>query len=126
MQTYRLLIVDDDESLMDSLVFYLESQGHGVSQANNGDEAIQQLLELRDQPFDLVILDIQMPKKDGLNFLISMSRHGFDLPVLVISGYRDKKTLLEINKLGFQDFLDKPFEPAELDSAIQDVLRNRG
>jgi len=102
-----VLVVDDEESIRDSLRMILEYEGYRVEEASGGAEA---LARLADRPPDAVLLDIKMPEMDGLTVLGKLRERGYDMPVLVISGHGDISTAVEAIRLGAYDFFEKPLQ----------------
>ncbi len=127
MKKARLLVAEDDHSLLTSLAFHLKRGGYEVLQAANGKEAMNHLIRSRkdNESVDLLIADIQMPEKSGFELVSDITRLDFDVPVLVMSGYGDKRNLLQIIRLGCEDFLEKPFEPGDLMSKVAEILTKR-
>lgn len=112
----QILVVDDDRELRGWMQELLTRAGYEVSEAADGNEALKRLREAR---FDLVILDLVMPEKDGVETLIELRRDSPCPKVIVISG-RDYLAIAE--HLGAQETLAKPFTASELISAVQAVL----
>ena len=99
----RILIVDDEAAIRDSLKMTLEYDGYDVMQAATGEEGVK-LIE-REAP-DLVFLDIKMPGMDGLEVLQKL-RHLVEItPIVVISGHADITTAVEATRLGAFDFIE--------------------
>jgi len=115
----RILVADDDRHIVDLVRMYLAKAGYDVTTARDGDEATKLL---REQPFDLAILDIMMPGQDGLQIIRNLRRRS-ELPVIFLtarSGDVDKVAGLQF---GADDYVTKPFNPAELVARVQSVLR---
>jgi DNA-binding response OmpR family regulator len=125
MRPKHILIAEDDLAMQTSLSFILEDEGYQLTTVSDGKTAFEKIQTSfqSDQRIDLLITDIQMPKLNGLQLIKSISRAGIDLPVIVITGYGDKQTLIELIRLGCDDFLAKPFEPDEVCKKIQEVLK---
>jgi len=102
----RILIVDDDYALREQLQQILTRQRYIVETATDGEEALDKLSET---PFDLIILDIMMPKIDGLTALKEMRREGIDAPVLMLTVKGDMADKVKGLDLGADDYLAKPF-----------------
>ena len=102
-----VLVVDDEESIRESLRMILEYEGYRVEEASGGAEA---LARMADRPPDAVLLDIKMPEMDGLTVLGKLRERGYDMPVLVISGHGDISTAVEAIRLGAYDFFEKPLQ----------------
>jgi two-component system nitrogen regulation response regulator NtrX len=102
-----VLVVDDEESIRESLRMILEYEGYRVREAANGGEALE---AIRKSPPDAVLLDIKMPEMDGLQVLKSVQDRGYDMPVLIITGHGDVATALEATQGGAFDFFEKPLQ----------------
>jgi two-component system nitrogen regulation response regulator NtrX len=110
MPKSRILVVDDDAAIRDSLRMTLEYAGHEVTSAATGQEALA-LVE-REAP-DVVLLDIKMPGMDGMEVLSRLHGMSETLPIIMISGHGSTSTAVEAIRRGAFDFLDKPFESTE-------------
>jgi DNA-binding response OmpR family regulator len=119
----RILIVDDEQSLLDQLQQALENQRYLIETANNGEEALDKMF---DAPFDLIILDIMMPKTDGLTVLKEARHAGIKTPVLMLTARKEIDDRIEGLDLGADDYLAKPFSMAELLARIRALLRRSG
>lgn len=115
----RVLIVDDDSRLLALLTEYLGSHGFAVSTASSCAEAD---LQLAAQSVDVVILDVQMPMEDGFNY-VQRLRRDRKAPVLMLSGRCQSKDRVLGLELGADDYLCKPFDPAELRARLHALLR---
>jgi DNA-binding response OmpR family regulator len=119
----KLLIVDDEPDLLDQLVKMLTGQRYDVDTAADGDAALDKLFE---NPYDLVVLDIMLPKTDGLTVLKEMRAAGIRTPVLMLTAkgaVEDKVMGLDY---GADDYLAKPFAMAELMARIRTLFRRSG
>jgi two-component system response regulator AtoC len=117
---HRLLIVDDSPSVRAWLEALATELGHGVLCASSGEEALE--LYRKHEP-DLVTLDLSLPGMDGIATLRALRELAPRLPVIVISGVTDTRAIANAVKHGASDFLRKPFEPEELESALAKALR---
>jgi CheY-like chemotaxis protein len=117
----RILVVDDSPVNRMALARALAVRGHEVTTANDGVEAMD---ALRAAPFDAVLLDIEMPRKDGFATLaeIKGDEHLRDLPVIVISGVEDTASVVRCIEMGALDHLPKPFEAAVLEARLGAAL----
>ena len=111
MDRPRLLIVDDEQGVRSSLSLLLEEEGYDVETAEGADAA---LAHVRREPFNLVLCDVRMPGRDGLELLPELLALQPDLSVLLMSAYGALDQALESVRLGACDYIAKPFEPQEL------------
>ena len=119
----KVLIVDDDGSLRDQLRQVLARQRYIVETAANGEEALDKLF---DTPFDAIILDIMMPKMDGLTMLEQVRKAGIDAPVLMLTAKGDVTDRVKGLDLGADDYLAKPFSLDEFLARLRAILRRAG
>ncbi len=102
-----VLVVDDENDIRSSLRMILEYEGYALSEASSGEEALQRLEKERP---DAVVLDVKMPRMDGLEILSRIKESDRTLPVVVISGHGTIATAVEATRLGAFDFMEKPLE----------------
>src|SRR5256884_1548409 len=107
----RLLVVEDEQELREILVQGLAKRGFNVAAAADGDAGLATLSE---QEFDVVILDLRMPRRDGIQVLQQMRTDGHDAEVIIVTGHADIETAVDALKLHAFDYLSKPFQMAEL------------
>jgi len=116
----RILVIDDEAAIRDSLRMILEYEDYGFMGAASGQEGIS--LVQRDRP-DLVLLDIKMPGMDGMEVLRTLHAHDDTLPVVMISGHGTTTTAVEAIKSGAIDFLDKPLSSERVIVTVQNALK---
>jgi DNA-binding response OmpR family regulator len=119
----RILIVDDDCSLLEQLQQILTRQRYIVETATDGEQALDKLFGT---PFDAIVLDIMMPKIDGLTALEEMRKAGIDAPVLMLTAKGDMTDKVKGLDLGADDYLAKPFSSDELLARVRALLRRSG
>ncbi|MDQ7842404.1 MAG: response regulator [Armatimonadota bacterium] len=119
MATRRILVVDDEASIRDLCARVLGRAGFDVTVAGGGEEAVGRL---RDETFDAVITDIRMPGISGLEVLDTAKRTQPGIRVVLITGFGTPQTLDRARQGGADRILTKPFNPAELLTAVRDVL----
>jgi two-component system response regulator AtoC len=107
----KVLIADDEKNIRQSVAQYLEAEGIRTATAADG-EAARALLE--SEAFDGLVLDLRMPRMDGLALLTWMQESGPAVPTIVISAYGDVRDAVQAMKLGARDYLVKPFDPEDL------------
>lgn len=114
-----ILVVDDEDALRTVLGGELASEGYEVRTAADGDEAIS---ELDKAPFDLVLLDIKMPRLNGFEVLKFIKERHEKTKVVMLTGFADLKNAIESKKLGADDFVSKPYDLVDLLTTIERVL----
>jgi two-component system phosphate regulon response regulator OmpR len=115
----HILIIDDDEKIRDLLKQYLKNHNFFVSTAINASDAEEKLKIIK---FDLAIIDIMMPGKDGLQ-LTKEIREKIDLPIILLTAKGEPEDRVRGLELGAEDYLPKPFEPKELLLRIKNVIK---
>jgi two-component system nitrogen regulation response regulator NtrX len=120
----RILIVDDEESIRRSLAGILTDEGFETATARDGDHALSMLRA--DPPPSLVILDIAMPGRDGIDVLEEMHAVAPDIPVVMMSGHGTIETAVRATKLGAYDFIEKPLSVDKLLLTLHHALRHAG
>ena len=120
MSRARLLIVEDDAALRAGIEGKLRLEGYEPLVAADGEEAKARVL---DGPFDLVILDIMLPRLDGLSFLRWLRKRASRLPVLILSARGREEEKVEGLRAGADDYLAKPFGLGELLARVEALLR---
>jgi two-component system response regulator AtoC len=117
-----VLVIDDDPGIRDYLKTLATRQGYGVYTAADGETA---LADLDKTTPDLITLDAVLPGMDGLETLRRIKQRVPEVPVIMLSGHGQARTIVEAMRLGAADFLRKPFEVEELELAFRKALENR-
>lgn len=115
----RILVVDDEHPIADILKFNLEREGFVVEVAYDGEEAVAKAKQM---PFDLVILDIMLPKLDGFSVCREIRALG-PVPILMLSAKEAEVDKVLGLELGADDYMTKPFSPRELVARVRAILR---
>jgi DNA-binding NtrC family response regulator len=115
-RSIRVLVADDESRLRELLVRELGRKGHEVEGVSDGEAA---LARLRDAAYDIVILDMKMPRKEGIEVLRELSAFPEHPQVIVMTGFQEVATAVEAMKLGAYDYLTKPTKIEELDVVIR-------
>ncbi len=115
----KVLIAEDDEGVRTVIRHWLEKAGYDVTEATDGDVALR---ALRAAPYDVAIVDILMPEKDGLETIMCMRREMPDAKVIAISGRENLLFLNDARGLGADRTLTKPFTPQQLLDTVTEVL----
>lgn len=119
----RVLIVEDDESIALGLKLNLEAEGYGVEVAGDGDRG---LALARAGGFDVLILDVMLPKTNGFEVVRVLREAGETVPVIMLSARGDESDKVMGLELGAEDYITKPFGLAELLARVKAVLRRDG
>ncbi len=114
-----ILVVDDEDALRTVLSSELMNEGYEVRTAADGDEAIS---ELDKAGYDLVLLDIKMPRMNGFEVLKYIREKHGKSKVVMLTGFADLKNAIESKKLGADDFVSKPYDLVDLLTTIERVL----
>ena len=115
----EILVCDDDKAIVEAIDIYLTQEGHHILKAYDGEEAIQ---ILNNNPVDLLIIDIMMPKLDGIRATLKIREKNI-LPIIILSAKsEDADKILGLN-VGADDYVTKPFNPLELVARVKSQLR---
>ena len=115
----HILVVDDDDGIRSLVKKYLNENNYIVTTASNAEDAINKTKIIE---FDLIILDIMMPGKSGLDF-IEENRKKLETPIILLTAKGEASERIEGLETGADDYLPKPFEPKELILRIQNILK---
>jgi two-component system alkaline phosphatase synthesis response regulator PhoP len=119
----RILVVEDEPGLVLTLSDRLRSEGHSVEVATDGDSAFE---TARTGSFDLIVLDLALPRRSGLDVCRDLRREGVDTPILMLTARAELTDKVVGLKLGADDYLTKPFEMIELLARVEALLRRSG
>jgi len=117
----RLLIVEDDPEMGSGLEKFFSLKGYDVMRVTDGDEAVRTMRHL--PPYDVVLLDVMLPYKDGFEVLREVRNAGVDSPVIMLTVKSQDEDKLRGFELGADDYVTKPFNAEELAARVQAVLR---
>lgn len=118
----RILVVEDEHHLAQGLRFNLEADGHEISVIGDGESALQKLLDPAGR-FDLVLLDVMLPGRDGFDVAAELRRSGDFVPILMLTARGRPDDVLRGFESGADDYLPKPFELAILLARVRGLLR---
>ena len=116
---HRILVVDDDSNTARLVRLYLQKEGHTVMEAHDGEEGLAVAREKRP---DLIVLDIMMPKMDGIE-VCRVLRQESDVPIIMLTARTTDEDKLRGLDTGADDYVTKPFSPGELAARVRAVLR---
>jgi len=120
----RVLIVDDEESMRLLVARAIAMDGHDITTAADGAEALE-ILGSTDAPFELVLTDIQMPVMDGIALALSAARDFPRVTILLMTGYAEQRERASGLSAIVHDVIKKPFSVAEIRTAVADALASR-
>ena len=118
----RILVVDDEEAMRESLNDWLKEDGYEVGLAAGGQEAIDMV---RDEPWEVILLDLKMPGMNGLETLKHLKEVRPDAEILMMTAYATVDTAVQAMKEGAFDYLVKPFDPDEVEILIKKIVKHK-
>ena len=119
MSSYNVLVVEDENDIAIAIEAYLTNQGYNVFIANNGIEGLE---VLKKEAIHLAIVDVMMPKMDGITFVMKL-RENYDFPVIMLSAKSEEVDKIMGLNMGADDYVTKPFTPLELLARVNSQLR---
>jgi DNA-binding NtrC family response regulator len=127
MSKKRILIVDDEEQIRFCISIILKMKGYETICLSNGEEALHVIMRMHytDQKIDLIICDNLIPKISGEELIDKSNAFKFNIPFLIISGFGERGMIVRLMSKGCRDFIDKPFEPFELEKKVEMILNEQ-
>jgi DNA-binding NtrC family response regulator len=116
----KILVVDDDTIVTKSCRRILEAEGFEVTAVPGADDALE---KIKYDAFDLLLMDVKMPKHDGIFLMREIKKNWPNIPIIVMSGYPTPETVTDVLKLGATQFIPKPFRPDELMKVVRQALQ---
>ena len=116
----KILVIDDEPVILNSCRKVLEEDGFDVYLVPSADEALK---AMKKEVFDLLLVDVKMPKHDGIYLMQKVKEKWPDVPIIVMSGYPTPDTITDGAKMGADAFIAKPFTPDELLETIRQVIQ---
>ena len=116
----KILVVDDEDIVLDSCQAVLEEEDFEVMLVSSADKALE---VMKDENITLLLIDVKMPKHDGMYLMNEVKRQWPHIPVIVMSGYYTTQTIKDAIKMGAAKFIAKPFEPEELIKAVYKIIK---
>lgn len=120
----RILVVEDESHIAQGLRFNLEAEGHSVEITGNGEDALRRLLE-KNPPFDLMLLDVMLPGKDGFTVATELRQKQNFIPILMLTARGRPEDVLHGFESGADDYLPKPFNLDILVARVGGLLRRK-
>ncbi|HMA17385.1 MAG TPA: sigma-54 dependent transcriptional regulator, partial [Thermoanaerobaculia bacterium] len=122
MKKRRVLVIDDEKAIRETLSEILSDEGYAVTAIESGEEGLRRLL---DEPFDLAFLDVWLRDRDGLSLLEALNGRLRDVPIVMISGHANVETAVRAVRLGAYDFLEKPLSLDRVVLTAQKAIERR-
>jgi len=119
MEKKKVLVIDDEQIVLDSVSQILIDENYEVDVSLSGREGLDWAIE---RPYDIILTDIRMPDIGGMRVLRDIKRVKSSLPVVIITGYATTKSAVQAMKLGAAEYIEKPFEPEQLLEAVDRAL----
>ena len=119
---FKILVVDDEESMRDALKQLLKRESYSVDIAENAAEAI---IKYKNNNHDLVVSDIMMPEIDGIELLKRLKKINQDATVILITGYASIDSAVQAIKIGAEDYFTKPFKNVEILKVVDRIYKNQ-
>jgi DNA-binding NtrC family response regulator len=120
----KLLLIDDDEWIRDSLSLFFEGEGCHLLAIETAEEALE---ALNNQTYEIIITDYRLPGIDGLEFLRQIQSKNLEAMKILITAYGDDEVISEAKRIGVQDIINKPFNSEDIEASLArliDVNRN--
>ncbi len=118
-----ILLVDDEANIRTVFSDVLKRVGYRVKAVENGHEAIK---EVEEKTYNLALVDLRMPKMDGIGVLENIKKRKPEIPVIIYTGHGSITTAVQAMRKGASDYLNKPFSPEELKLSIRKALEEAG
>jgi len=123
MNQETILIIDDEFSILDSLSCFFQDEGYRVFTAENGEIGLKLFFE---EKVDVVLTDLRMPQKDGIEVMKTIREHSPDTPMVVVSGAGKKEDIIKALRMGAKDYITKPIQDLEMiHHVIRKALENK-
>jgi len=120
MNIMKILVVDDEDIVLESCQAVFELEGFEVMLVPSADKAIE---AMKNDNFTLLLIDVKMPKHDGMYLMEKIKEQWPDIPIIVMSGYYTTETIKEAFEMGAAKFIAKPFEPDELVKTVRQIIK---
>ena len=119
LKKMKLLLIDDDEWIRDSLSLFFEGEGCHLLALETAEEALE---ALKHQSYDIIITDYRLPGIDGLEFLRHIQSKNIDAMNILITAYGDDEVISEARRMGVQDIINKPFNSEDIEASLTRLI----
>lgn len=123
MEKIRVLMIDDNQSLVDMVKEYFDSHSkiEVVLSCKDGEEGLDTIIN-KGNEYDVILLDLVMPKKDGIYILEELNKRGIEKNIIVETSYNEPKTIRKVSEYGVNYYVLKPFDLADLENRISEIF----
>ena len=123
MEKIRVLMIDDNQSLVDMVKEYFDSHSkiEVVLSCKDGEEGLDTIIN-KGSEYDVILLDLVMPKKDGIYILEELNKRGIEKNIIVETSYNEPKTIRKVSEYGVNYYVLKPFDLADLENRISEIF----
>jgi len=127
MEKIRVLMIDDNQNLVDMVKEYFENHNRidVVLSCKDGEEGLDTIINKGDE-YDIILLDLVMPKKDGLYVLDELNKRGLEKNIIVETSYNEPKVIRKVSEYGVSYYILKPFDLTDLENRILEVFNDMG
>ena len=122
METYAVLLVDDDKEFRRAMKKMFEKSGYGIRVASDGQGALDALSE---EEFDLIISDLRTPNLDGLEMMGELRRRGLDVPIIFLTAFGEVESYMDLMNLGAYEYVNKPVKSQEILEIAKRAIASR-
>jgi DNA-binding NtrC family response regulator len=119
LKNIKILLIDDDEWIRDSLSLFLESEGCQLLALETAEEALE---VLKQQTYEIIITDYRLPGIDGLEFIRRIQSKNLDAVIILITAYGDDEVISEAKRIGVQDIIAKPFNSEDIEASLSRLI----
>jgi DNA-binding NtrC family response regulator len=119
INTMKILVVDDEDIVLESCQAVFELEGFEVMLVSSADKALK---AIKNDNFALLLIDVKMPKHDGMYLIEKVKEQWPNIPIIVMSGYYTTETIKKALEMGAANFIAKPFEPDELVKTVRKII----
>jgi DNA-binding response OmpR family regulator len=122
LKEMKIMLIDDDEWIRDSLSLFFESEGCHLLALETAEEGLD---ALRNQNYDIIIVDYRLPGMDGLDFLEKI-RESYPMAIrILITAYGSRDVISKALEIGIQDYISKPFTVDEIEQSLSQLIKNK-
>ena len=122
LRNMKMLLIDDDEWIRDSLSIFFESEGCFIETYETGEEGLE---AIKEHPFDIIIVDYRLPGMNGLSFLEKIQKSASNAIKIMVTAYGNEDVITKAKQVGIHDYLEKPFTTSTIEASLSRLIENR-